>query len=210
MTAAKSIDAIARKHLIPGARPSETRRRGSSTPGATAVARRERELAYVVERGGLVPWADVMREVGLVWKHHSAGADLVSLLRAKRLFGRRLSGEYMVTVRAADLPAVDPTLPSLEVGLGERRDDCRLASDCLGRFVLRNIKLSSIPRSKRLALVGPRRDDGSHEVPARCPAGCSSYAPIERHERIGMASRTSSSLAALQEYAPGADGRDRE
>lgn len=187
MTTAKSLDAIARKHLVPEARPSETRRRGTSTPGATAVARRERELAYVVERGGLVPWADVMREVGLVWKNHFAGADLVALLRAKRLFGRRLNGEYMVTARATDLPAVDTTLPSLEVGLGERRDDCKLNSDCLGRFVMQNVKLSSIPRSKRLALIGPSRDDGGHEVPCRCPAGCAHYAPPARDALIDLA-----------------------
>jgi hypothetical protein len=198
-----TIDEIARKHLVPEPRRSETRRRGTSSPSATSVTRRDREVAFVAARGGLVPWSDVMAELGLISKNHAAGSDLVALLRAKRLFGRRLSGVYMVTACAADLPAVDPTLPSLEVGLGERRDDCRLASDCLGRFVMKNVKLSSIPRSKRLALVGPRRDDGSHEVPARCPAGCASYSAIERHERIGMATRAASSLAVLQEHAPG-------
>lgn len=90
--------------------------------------------------------------------------DVYHLRREKRLFGRRVDGVFVVTVDAALLPAIDSSLPMLHAGKGARRDGCRHEGECLGRF-----------------LATARRPSAS----AHCPTGCTQYAPIERHERVG-------------------------
>lgn len=56
-------------------------------------------------------------------------------------------------------------LPMLEPGNGSRFDDCATHDACLSRFVKRYPSASS----------------------ARCPLGCSSYAPVPSHVRLAVA-----------------------
>jgi hypothetical protein len=62
-------------------------------------------------------------------------------------------------------------LPMLEVGFGERRDDCDHYSGCLGRWLKLNWR--------------------GFDREAHCPRGCASFAEQsaeERHEQARMAS----------------------
>lgn len=64
-------------------------------------------------------------------------------------------------------------LPVLIAGRGERRDDCTHYGECLGRFV-RSVKYY-------------RGRSHDADAPARCPAGCSSFALVPSHVRHGIA-----------------------
>lgn len=127
---------------------------------ATEAARHFAEVAFVLTRE-LVSWSSVI--AALEVDEERGHADLLALLKSKRLFGRRIDGVYMVTRDPAKLPPINLTLPMLQVGAGDRRDDCRHANDCLSRLVVARPKVTA----------------------CHCPTDCTQYAPIERHERVG-------------------------
>lgn len=146
---------------------------------SSEAARHFAEVAFVLPRW-LVSWSSVIAALEI--DEERGHTDLLALLKSKRLFGRRIDGVYMVTTDPAKLPPVNLMLPMMQVGLGDRRDDCRHAADCLSRLVVARPKVTA----------------------CHCPAACSSYAVVEQHEQIGMATRCQSGLAAAQ--GRGVDG----
>lgn len=61
-------------------------------------------------------------------------------------------------------------LPVLELGDGNRRDDCRHYEGCLDRFVAQHVK-----------------GKGTGGSSARCPVGCESFGVVPSHARHAIA-----------------------
>ncbi len=78
------------------------------------------------------------------------------------------TGQQRYKIREPKADAVDPRLPMLVAGPGDRRTDCRHISACLERWC----------RS------GERGD-------AHCPQGCGHYAPISKAEKLAASQRRS-------------------
>ena len=72
-----------------------------------------------------------------------------------------------------------PPLPGLELGRGERRDECRHYPECISAFVEEHAR--------------GRRQDPS----ARCPKGCEAFETIPVHARMEAAVRRDGSVLGL-------------
>lgn len=71
-------------------------------------------------------------------------------------------------------PPAPPPVPAprfeLELGDGERRDDCYRYASCLGAFAKKQ----------------PTQGKKEPQQRARCPAGCAGFTPIPRHALIAL------------------------
>jgi hypothetical protein len=100
-----------------------------------------------------------------------------SEIESERPKGSRVAGWTLSQRPAAKAPPEPaPAPPGLEAGEGERREDCRHYSACLGRFW--------------------REHKRGRDGPARCPASCVRHDPITTEERLKQADRRDGSIIA--------------
>jgi hypothetical protein len=141
-------------------------------PAADGTAERRESVLAVVRARGPIRWLDVVAEVhgGTC---QASSQDLIALAKAGRIFYVGVGKETIVALDRALLPvpAAPPSerrvLPLLELGAGERHDECANYDGCLDRYVRRFPRLAASP--------------------ARCPSSCSSFAPVPAHVRHSLA-----------------------
>jgi hypothetical protein len=144
-------------------------------------------VVQIVEERGPVRWGDIIELAVADRKQQQFGHHhLIALLRTKRLFA--VEGVGLDTIVTTTPPAPPPaagTVPSFELGVGEKRENCRHYGGCLTRWAKNPPRWKDLPdRGRQLRRVG---DNADCEVPARCPVACTFFEPTPKHVHLELA-----------------------
>lgn len=156
--------------------------RPSIVLGGSVHEQTEAILAFVREHGSVtMGWLRAQRSIS---KRDVASA----VISAKKRGLLALTGRFDAAV--ISLPHLAPveldtrrSLPMLEIGIGDRHEDCDHYTACLDRHVRApRPERTERDRLRRSGVLAASRDEGDgNDHPARCPQGC------PHHRREGAA-----------------------